>query len=43
MAELTSRLRARGLDVQGAPMTVPEMAQALIARYRERGASGNAS
>ena len=42
MAELTSRLRARGLDVQGAPMTVPEMAQALIARYRERGASGNA-
>lgn len=42
MAELTSRLRARGLDVQGAPMTVPEMAQALLARYRERGASGNA-
>ena len=42
MAELASRLRARGLDVQGAPMTVPEMAQALLARYRERGASGNA-
>ena len=42
MAELASRLRARGLDVQGAPMTVPEMAQALIARYRERGTSGNA-